>query len=309
MQGARTFLKPKEVEVVIHHSPCNDGHAAAATFYHHVSESVTFIGLHPKDTLLTPEVLDQVRGKNVLFVDICFSPADMNEFAKVAQKTLVLDHHITNQEAGFVNSDRLHTHFVMGTAGVELVWQYLYGEEDLSFPRGLKYIALKDVWQHQDNWAAVCFNAAFTRPKTFSEWYYLMESKSKYDKQVQAIIDKGETIIHYQRDVLKTMMEKVRYSEWRGFRIAMVNVPFPWISDIGALMCEGAEAERTIAVVWNKPANEPYAVSLRTHDKVGPNVSDIAKEFKGGGHIHGAGLRLDQPPFEVFTDTGKWTEK
>jgi oligoribonuclease NrnB/cAMP/cGMP phosphodiesterase (DHH superfamily) len=97
------------------------------------------------------------------------------------------------------------------------------------------------------------------------------------------------------------MMEKVQYTTWRGYRMAIVNVPFPWISDIGAMMCE-SEPERTIAVIWNKQVTGPYSVSLRTHNPLGPNVEKIALEFKGGGHVHGAGLRLELPPFEVFNE-------
>jgi len=41
-------------------------------------------------------------------------------------------------------------------------------------------------------------------------------------------------------------------------------------------------------------------VSLRTHNPRGPNVEAIALEFKGSGHVHGAGLRLENPPYEIF---------
>jgi oligoribonuclease NrnB/cAMP/cGMP phosphodiesterase (DHH superfamily) len=100
------------------------------------------------------------------------------------------------------------------------------------------------------------------------------------------------------------MMEKVEVLSWRGYRIVIVNVPFPWISDIGAMMCQ-TDPERTIAVVWNKPATGPYSVSLRSHNPLGPNIEQIALEFKGGGHVHGAGLRTEIPPYELFNDNNK----
>lgn len=34
MEEAREFIGKDRVDVVIHHSPCDDGHAAAALFYH-----------------------------------------------------------------------------------------------------------------------------------------------------------------------------------------------------------------------------------------------------------------------------------
>lgn len=118
---------------------------------------------------------------------------------------------------------------------------------------------------------------------------------------LDSTIQEGKTIFKYNQSILKTLMEKVQYTKWRVYTIAMINVPFPFISDIGALMCE-KDTKNTIAVVWNKQSTGPYSVSLRSHNPDGPNIEQIALEFKGGGHKHGAGLRLDRPPFDVFVD-------
>jgi len=77
-------------------------------------------------------------------------------------------------------------------------------------------------------------------------------------------------------------------------------VPFPWISELGALMCE-TEPARTVAVIWNKTAGEPCSVSLRSHNTLGPDVAALAKELgAGGGHAHAAAFRTDQWPEVLF---------
>lgn len=295
MKAARNFLSGEHVDVVIHHSPCDDGHAAAALFYHR-DPTVTLYGLHPKDEFLTPETRDIICGKVVIFVDIAFTPEVMLEVAAMARKVVVLDHHVTNQTSlSDVKHPNLCQVIEMDRPGVFLAWDFLHGEGTV-MPKALHYIGLKDVWKHESVPEALWFTTAFDRPKTWSEWIPYIN-----DGPTSSICEKGRIIYDYQRSVLSTMMEKMEYTNWRGYRMAIVNVPFPWISDIGAMMCEN-DPEHTIAVVWNKPVTGPYSVSLRTHNPLGPNVEQIALEFKGGGHVHGAGLRLQQPPWEIFSD-------
>jgi len=296
MDRARKFLPPKNVNVVVHHSPCNDGHASAAIVYHEISEDIIFIGIHPKDELLTDYVSQVITGRNVLMIDIAFSPETIEKASKLVNSLLIIDHHVTNETTlKELSIQNVHTVFVMGEAGVQLTWKYVHGDEK-PIPRSLEYIGLKDVWKHEDNESALYFTTAFERPQTLSDWYPVIG-----DVCTDQTIEKGRIIYDYQRSVLKTMMEKVGYTNWRGYRMAIVNVPFPWISDIGAMMCE-EDPENTIAVIWNKPVYGGYSVSLRTHNPLGPNVEAIAREFKGGGHVHGAGLRLDDLPYKIFSE-------
>lgn len=302
MQGARDFLLPSEVQVVIHHSPCDDGHASAAVFVRCLADHVTLHGMHPQDSLLTESVQTLIQDKCIVLVDIAFSLEEIRSAARWAKKILILDHHITNKTAltGAPIADNVHVMFVMGQAGVQLAWEYCF--PNFNIPSCLYYIGLRDVWKHEENYDALMFTTAFTRPDNWHDWCDLINND---DIITEKIVNKGIIIYKYQHSVLKSMMEKVQYSSWRGFRIAMVNVPYPWISDIGKLMCE-KDPEKTIAVVWNKQATGPFFVSLRSNDLMGPNIEPIAKEFGGGGHAHSAGLRLDVPPYEVFTDTGVW---
>ena len=296
MEEARKFLLNEHIDVVVYHSPCDDGHGAAALFWDH-DPKVVLHGLHPNNPLITPEFCELVHGKNVVFVDIAFSRDAMIAVAELARKVVVLDHHVTNRTVlQNLSLPNLRTVFEMDVAGCKLAWRFLHGEQ-AQIPKALEYIGLKDVWKHENVPDAVHFTTAFTRPTTWEGWTPYIHTGEVVNKT----IEQGRLIYTYQRSVLKTMMEKVEYQSWRGFRIAIVNMPYPWISDIGALMCE-TEPERTIAVVWSKSAKGPYSVSLRSHNPKGPNIEKIALEFGGGGHVHGAGLRTEKPPYDIFRD-------
>jgi uncharacterized protein len=294
-----SFLNPHDIDLVIHHSPCDDGHASAACFYHY-NKNIELYGLHPKDT---PD-LTRVTGKNVVLVDICFDTETMRKMSQLAKKILVLDHHVTSKETmtqslseSLFDPERILFYFVMGTAGVQLTWEYLCPDEDI--PEALYYIGLKDVWKHEENERALLFTTGFQRPDTWDDWAPYVKNDMSILKKV---MKRGITIHDYKQFVLGQMLEKVEYTTWRGYKMAFVNVPYPWISDIGALMCM-KDPEKTIAVVWQKTVTSKYTVSLRSHNPTGPNCTSIALEFGGGGHVHGAGgILLDQPPFEIFKD-------
>jgi len=296
MEGARDFLKPSAVQLVYHHAPCDDGEAAAALFWQSFPH-IVFRGLHPKDKLLTDETRALVRGQCVVLVDVCWGEAEMRELCGLAAKVLVLDHHVTSQQTmQTLQLPNLHCVFVMGEAGVSLAWRYLGGTAQNLYD-AFRYIGLRDVWRHKQCTDAVHFCAAFVKPKRWEDWVPYMSSS----KATDALIKRGRVIYEYQQQQLRVMAQKVVYKEWRndGLRLAIVNVPYPWISEMGELLCE-QEPERTVAVIWNKSVGEPFSVSLRSHDELGPDVTIIAKEFGGGGHAHAAAFRLALLPEAVL---------
>jgi hypothetical protein len=169
MEEARRFLPSEEVDVVIHHSPCDDGHAAAALFFHTCPKAIVLHGLHPKDELLTPETRVMIQGKNVVFVDIAFAPQVMLQVTELAKKVVVLDHHVTNQTSlTHVTHPNLRLVIEMDKSGVFLAWLFLKGQEVM--PESLYYIGLKDVWKHETIEEAVFFTTAFERPSTWNGW-------------------------------------------------------------------------------------------------------------------------------------------
>lgn len=218
-------------------------------------------------------------------VDICVSVTEMNILSSIAAGVMVLDHHMTNA-AAFADQSwpNVDLYFEMDTPGCWLAHRFVHGF-GAALPK-----ALRDVWKHKEVLEAVYFTSAFECPKTWADWIPYLMHDNFADMEI-----KGKILYDYQQSVLKTMSNAAQYTTWRGYRMAIVNVPYPWISDIGDLLC-GTD-KNTIAVVWNKQAMGPFNVSLRS---IEPNVAKIAAEFGGGGHEHAAGFRSEQPPYEIF---------
>lgn len=291
MKGARDFLKNEKIDIVIYHSPCADGHAAAALFYF-TDKTIDFYGMHPSQDTVNGTAF---TNKNVVFVDIAFSIDTMKDVARHAKKVVVLDHHVTNQKT-FENLSisNLRSVFDMTVAGVNLAWMFLHGEES-KMPRSMYYIGLRDVWKHETDMNAVYFNSAFICPKRFEDWW-----PYTIDQTTDILIEEGRVAYQYRQSVLINQLGNVEYTTWRGFRIGIINVTFDWVSELGALICN-KESKTTVAILWNKKdADNYYTVSLRSHNTIGPDVETIAREFGGGGHTHAAGLRMKEPPYEIF---------
>lgn len=293
MKGVLNFLPRSAVEVVVHHKPCNDGEAAAGLFDYYC-DNISFIGIHPKDNLLTDESIHILTDKNVVFVDICFPPMVMSLVSKLVKKAIVLDHHITNQEALPEDMENIKFHFEMGVPGCHLAWQYLRG--DVPMPLAIKYIGMYDVFKHKEDLNAVYFNVAFEKPKTLLGWRPIIDDDDNY---VQNTIARGDIVFEYKQSVLNTMAEKVEYCDWNDVRIAMINVPYPWVSDMGELLCE-TNPRNMVAVIWNKQMTGPFVLSFRSNEHVGPDVAKIAQQFGGGGHKHAAAARTEIGPWEIF---------
>lgn len=307
MKGAREFLPPGCVDVIIYHNPCMDGESSAAVFHHFRKSSAPsvkmpiFIGMHPKDDPMEDDALVRsITNKNVILVDICFSLEQMQQLAEKATDVLILDHHVTNMETmEALSCENVYKVFDMDRAGIHLTWQYLYLEEEI--PAGLNYIGLRDIWKHKEDRMAVAFLTGLEMYplKTMEDWIPIIEEAPTFYFDT---IQKGAAIVEYKESVISTMKQKVdTLPNWRGsLSLVFCNAPFPWISDLGDSICTD-DPEHTVAVIWNKKGQEPCSVSLRSHSKVGPDVSKIAKEFGGGGHVHAAAFRIDDGfPFDFF---------
>lgn len=277
-------------DVVIYHSPCDDGHASAACLYMHAPNAL-FIGIRPGEVLLTEERASQLQGTCIVMVDVCITVFEMNILSSIASHVMVLDHHVSNatlyENLSWPNVDLC---FDMDSPGCWLAWHLVNGKET-PLPKALYYLGLRDIFKHKDIPDALYFTTAFECPKTWDEWTpYLYDDSDT----LKLIISKGRIIYEYQQSVLKTMASKAEFTTWRGFRMSIVNVPYPWISDIGDMLCND---DNTIAVVWNKQVTGPFNVSLRSN---GPNVAKIAAQFGGGGHAKASGFRTEIPPYRLF---------
>jgi oligoribonuclease NrnB/cAMP/cGMP phosphodiesterase (DHH superfamily) len=71
-----------------------------------------------------------------------------------------------------------------------------------------------------------------------------------------------------------------------GHNVPMANLPYTLTSDAGHLLAKG---EPFAGCYWDTPKGRVF--SLRSQDD-GLDVSEIAKQYGGGGHKNASGFRL-----------------
>lgn len=281
----------------IYHGNCADGFGAAWVVRHVFNGDVDFHAGVYQDP--PPDV----SGRDVLLVDFSYKFAVLDHMAAKANSILVLDHHKTAAEdlelAGKAGStwrqhlnnayqDRcegvtrsLYALFDMNRSGAGLVWDYFYPGRPR--PALINHIEDRDLWRFALLGTRQIQAAVFSYPYDFAVWDSLM------DQDVNSLIAEGKAI---ERKHFKDIAELVKVCRREmtigGISVPVASLPYTLSSDAGHLMA--TEHTSKIGVCyWDTPTGRVF--SLRSTED-GPDVSEIAKQYGGGGHAHAAGFRV-----------------
>ncbi len=204
----------------------------------------------------------------------------MIDMLKDAVSVTVLDHHKT-AEAELANlvADNLTVVFDMAKSGAMLTWEYFHPND--SPPDLVRYVQDRDLWQ----WAlpqSKEVNAYIGACEfTFEEWDSL--GTQYYDDLAMY----GESILLYQKKVIDQAVANANEIELAGHKVLTVNTTVLF-SEIAGKLAEN----RPFGTAWFIRKDGKMQWSLRSRDG-GVDVSEIAKQFGGGGHRNAAGFEHD----------------
>jgi len=283
-------LEPSSVDIVIYHKNCNDGFGAAFSAWKLLGNRAAYIACS------YGEKPPKVKDKNVVILDFSFDNATTKKLIEDAKNLLVIDHH---KSAMVELHDISNTHFDMTKSGAMLSWEFFHpGKES---PKFIQYIQDRDLWKWELPYSKE-FSAAFDMVKWKFEEYEKFEDDSVFDDAVK----RGSYILAYSKTVIKKVCAKAVKRKHNNMDVLVVNSSH-WMSEIGAKLAPDCD----FAMIWYYDHHKRnYNCSLRAfHDAV--DVSEIAKQFGGGGHKKAAGFRLefDSHPDNIFDTSEKDSEK
>ncbi|HKK06652.1 MAG TPA: phosphohydrolase [Gammaproteobacteria bacterium] len=279
----------------IYHGNCADGFGAAWAVRHALGEH--FTEFYPGVYQTPPPDAD---GRDVLLVDFSYKADAMLELAATARTVTVLDHHKSAREdlAPFVDVlgvqeplveflARCDKHkrppvralFDMDRSGAMLAWDAFFpGREP---PALLKHIQDRDLWRFELDGTEEIQAALFSYSYDFDLWDSLMAMGPA------ALRDEGIGIRrkHY-KDVHELINQMERTMEIGGYSVPVANLPYTMASDAGHIMAQGRPFS---ACYFDKPDCRYF--SLRSAEG-GVDVSEIAKQYGGGGHRDSAGFTV-----------------
>ena len=263
--------EPSSVNCVIYHADCTDGFGSAYSAWKLLGNRAEY---YPCKHGTPPP---NVTGKNVVILDFSFDNGTIKKMIEDSDSLLVIDHH---KSAMVELHDISNTHFDMTKSGAMLAWDFFHPGKDP--PKFINYIEDRDLWNWELPYSKE-FSAAFDMVPFEFEEFEKFEDDSVFDDAVK----RGSYILAYSKTVVKKVCEKAVSRKYKGQRVLVVNSSH-WVSEIGARLAPDCD----FALIWYYDHQDRIIkVSLRSfHDKI--DVSEIAKDFEGGGHRKAAGFQM-----------------
>ena len=304
----------------IYHGNCADGFTAAWAVWKRFGDEFEY---YPGVYQNPPP---DVAGRDVVFVDFSYKRAVLEELAKSARSILVLDHHKSaeadlkglgvdmsgwsgalawgryldcvaqdHMENANINGAIIYQLFDMERSGAGLAWDFFHGGER---PPLVLYVEDRDLWRFKLLHSRAVNAFIFSHEYTFENW---AEINDLMISDPGAVIGAGAAIERkHHKDIAELVKVTKRSMTIGGHTVPVANLPYTLTSDAGHLMCETWNGDMMqdgvtaawppfAACYWDTPEGRVF--SLRSLPD-GADVSEIAKQYGGGGHKNAAGFRV-----------------
>ncbi len=263
-------------KLCIYHGNCADGFSGAWVVRRALGEATEF---HAGVYQTTPP---DVAGRDVVLVDFSYTRPVMEKIIAEARSVLILDHHKTARD-DLANLPGAEVVFDMERAGSMIAWDYYNAGKEP--PPVLRHVEDRDLWRFSLPKTREIQANIFSYPYDFAVWERLMWA----DPAVLAV--EGEAIERkHFKDIAELLGVVQRRMNIGGHNVPVANLPYTLVSDAAHAMAQG---EPFAACYWDTPKGRVFG--LRSTD-AGTDVSEIAKQYGGGGHRNAAGFTV---PFAV----------
>jgi oligoribonuclease NrnB/cAMP/cGMP phosphodiesterase (DHH superfamily) len=296
----------------IYHGNCADGFTAAWAVREALGEENVdfYAGVYHQDP-------PDVAGRDVLLVDFSYKRPVLGKMSETARSILVLDHHKSAAEdlaefpepptltehSGWLPDSGVYATFDMDRSGAQIAWDHFHqpAGKILARPNLVEYVGDRDLWKFDLPRSREVNAFVFAHEYTFRNWDYL--NAMMHDHMgAQCVADMGGAIEKkHHKDVAelvgvcKRMMTIGTGPAWV---VPVASLPYTLTSDAGHLMCQpqkNGDGEDWIpgfaACYWD--TDDKRIFSLRSVDDLGAvDVSEVAKQYGGGGHRNAAGFAV-----------------
>ncbi len=268
--------------LVIYHGNCADGFSAAWCFWRKYGERADYVaGVYQQSP-------PDVKGRDVYLVDFSYKCAVVADMLRSAWRVTLIDHHKTaiDELASLCMGDYDHAPLQwfcdLERSGATLAWDYLFPDEPR--PLLLGHIEDRDLWRFNLPGTREIQANVFSFEYTFENWDRLM---SAGQAELLTMTAAGAAIERkHHKDIAELVKVCKRRMRIGDVEVWVASLPYTLTSDAGHLMAEG---EPFAACYWDTTDGRVF--SLRSQDN-GADVSEIAKRYGGGGHVHAAGFKV-----------------
>jgi uncharacterized protein len=263
--------------LVIYHGSCADGFSAAWCFWRKYGTGADYVaGVYQQDP-------PDVRGRDVFLVDFSYKRPVVERMLSEANGVTLIDHHKTAiDDLACVKSDRFTAYTDLNRSGATLAWDYLFPGEDR--PLLLGHIEDRDLWRFKLPGTREIQANVFSFEYTFENWDRLMSAGQV--ELVQMTVAGAAIERKHHKDIAELVAVCKRRMVIGGHDVPVASLPYTLVSDAAHLMAKG---ELFAACYWDTAEGRVFG--LRASDD-GVDVSDVAKQYGGGGHAKAAGFKV-----------------
>jgi oligoribonuclease NrnB/cAMP/cGMP phosphodiesterase (DHH superfamily) len=297
-------------DYVIYHKNCFDGFSGFVLFMN-TPYRTDSVFIYP-DVPHAVDVPIGIENKNVIIIDVAYSPLIIEEISKKSKKMTFIDHHKTNYNEIMNLKIKANDEIIydVNKCGASLVWQYFYSEK---IPLFIKYIEDNDigVWKYPQTLPFITYlETKFTTEPTvhnIHKWLILLS-----DKAVMRMIKKGTIYYEYKSysidhgaksyAIMSFPSQQIlneypnNFVKVGQYKVAVHN-GFENVSQLGRKLVDKIKCD--FAFIWMYDIDKKkYIVSLRSADEKA-DVGEIAKIFGGGGHRNASAFSFNSNKFII----------
>ncbi|ODT45155.1 MAG: hypothetical protein ABS70_03805 [Nitrospira sp. SCN 59-13] len=250
--------------LILYHAECADGFGAAWAIWRR------YPGAEYRPVKHGEPPPTNLAGHHIVMVDFSYNRATLEAMAKDAASLVVLDHHITAEQA---LADLPYAYFDLNKSGAVLGWEWAHDEPA---PWLLRYIQDKDLWHWALPNSREISAALASYPFDFELWTRFEQRELERE---------GRAILRYENELVTKLASHATLVEFEGATVPSVQSAV-LTSQIG----ERLSADHPFCLIWHDRNGRRY-FSMRSRED-GTDVGAIAASFGGGGHTHAAGFSV-----------------
>jgi uncharacterized protein len=287
-------------KICLYHKNCFDGLAAAYAIYS--GKDGSEYDYHPASYY--EKLPDLSKYEEVLMVDFSVPLDDLRSLMKT-KKVTVLDHHDKAVKAlsNASSYSSYHTHeshliLDVSKSGAVLSWEYVHSTP---LPKLFEYIQDRDLWtwklEHSREVSTYLELVVDLSTCTFEEFGTLVDLA---ETNIDTMVETGSTLIEYKNQLMTRIINDAVICDFKVNGVTYTGIPIVnsniFQSEIGNILSKQSEFA---AVFSYDMIGDMYKFSLRSNEHSLLNLSELAKLFGGGGHVHAAGFSI---PSEKMKD-------
>lgn len=281
-------------QLIIYHANCWDGFAAAwmlATHKGGVYEGAERVPAHygtePPD----------VRGKDVIVVDFSYPRETLQRMYEEAKGLRVLDHHKT-AEASLAGLP--FCTFDMERSGAMMACDFAEIPKGDPRRQAIEYVQDRDLWRWelpQSKEISAWLRSMPMEDATLVELSYAIPD----DYRFWCLAGEGKAILRSHARIVDSAAKHAVPVTLAGVEGLAVNCTTDGLfSEVAGRLAETA----AFGAVWFVRSDGQVQWSLRSRGDEGADVSEIAREFGGGGHRAAAGF---QSGYDLVSSSVSWS--